>query len=100
MARQFDQVKLWPFRSPAPVTCIRCAVLVREGEQKRRARARVTAIDITNGGRLPVAYCSSHIPEDLSAQVGQGAGAVICQGCGEPTKNHSLLDNCMEPLIP
>lgn len=98
MPRQFTEIKLWPYKAPSPRACVRCSVQVREGEQSRRRRATVTAIDITDGSRLPVAYCGKHIPPDLAiavAEASPGTGSVICQGCGEPTKNHSLMDNCI-----
>ena len=103
--RQFAERREWP--SPGaetadgkPVYCIRCPIDARyqmeDGRMRKayRRRAVVTAVDVTNGGRLPVAYCKRHIPDDMYG-AGVGNGILTCHGCGRPTRDHSLLDSCL-----
>lgn len=47
--------------------CTRCAIRVRDGKQKRRKRAVVSALLLDGGFKVPVGYCETHVPDELKA---------------------------------
>lgn len=49
--------------------CTRCAIRVRDGKQKRRKRAIVTALLSDGGYKVPLGYCETHVPEELKEHV-------------------------------
>ena len=99
MARKFIEIERHPVKKGAvvngqPAFCIQCNILRGDDRRRRRRKAVVTAIDVTDGWRLPVAYCQEHTPDDMFGPH-VGTGVIICNACGRPTRDHTLLESCI-----